>query len=613
MVITWIVGLSLSVIALMTPVVLAQTKASSDSIQIALSTKSLAASDEGARAGSIWGTVVDANGPVSGATVRVQTTQNSTLSAKDGTFALSGLSDGGPITITAWAAGYYNGVAITSVSASPITITLSPHYTTDNYKYDWYVLNGVKGSNACGTCHTNFKEWQADAHGQSATNSRFLSMYAGTDVHGNKSPAPTKNSLGIPLPPDLTKPYYGPGFTLDFPNRAGNCATCHTPIAAKTPNNKNCAWSGCHASTTSQNSYGVLDPGVFPMPLTGNAAEGISCEFCHKVGGVTVNKKTHLPYEDSPGILSISLNRPTDGEDIFFGPLDDVIGKNPARIKDSNLPLFKQSEFCASCHYGVMGGVVGKMEVTGGVLVYNSYGEWLDSPYSNPATGKTCQDCHMPAMKSGYIAYPEQGGVYRDGSQIHSHQMVGASDPQLLQNSVTLSATTNILNGWLWVDVNIVNDRVGHDVPTDSPLRQMLLVVEVKDATGRSLPLALGSQLPVWAGDLSGKPGKAFAKVLQDEWTGEVPTGAIWRPIKVVSDTRIPALKNDFSIYSFPVQDDKAVTVEVRLIYRRAFQQLEQQKGWTDPDILMAQRTIQVPSAKTNAANTKIATSADQP
>jgi hypothetical protein len=33
----------------------------------------------------------------------------------------------------------------------------------------------------------------------------------------------------------------------------------------------------------------------------------------------------------------------------------------------------------------------------------------------------------------------------------------------------------------------------------------------------------------------------------------------------------------------------------VRLIFRRAFYQLEQQKGWNDPDILMAHNTLQVP------------------
>jgi hypothetical protein len=574
LIMVWIVALALVVIAGTKTVTLAQGVASAQ---------------------SITGTVVTDNGPLAGATVRVQATTNSTLSAEDGSFTLAALAAGQTVTVTAWAPGYYNAKAVALPGTTPITITLHPYYATDNYEYDWYVLDGVNGSKACAVCHTAYEEWAADAHGQSAINPRFLSLYAGTDVHGNKSPSPAKTNLGIPLPPDLTQPYYGPGFVLDFPNRAGNCATCHTPVAAKMPNNKNCGWSGCHASSTSQQASDVLDPGVFPMPLTGNAAEGISCEFCHKIGDVTINKKTGLPYEDSPGILSVRMFRPSEGEDIFFGPLDDVIGKNPERIKDAKLPLMEESAFCAGCHYGVMGGVVGKEEVTGGVLVYNSFGEWLKSPYSDPESGLSCQDCHMPAMASGYFAFPQEGGVYRDGSQIHNHQMSVASNPQILQNSVTLSATARVQGGWLWVNVSIINDRVGHDVPTDSPLRQMILVVEAKDQAGKALALAYGSTLPEWAGDLGGLPGKAFAKILQDEWTGEMPTAAIWRPVRLVSDTRLPALKRDNTMYTFPAAQAGATTVEVRLVYRRAYQQLAQWKGWNDPDILMAQQTIQLP------------------
>ena len=63
-------------------------------------------------------------------------------------------------------------------------------------------------------------------------------------------------------------------------------------------------------------------------------------------------------------------------------------------------PCIKESTYCAGCHYGILGGVVvGNMATKGGVLVYSSYSEWLDSPYSDKETGKTCQDCHMPRRR----------------------------------------------------------------------------------------------------------------------------------------------------------------------------------------------------------------------
>jgi hypothetical protein len=582
-------------------------------VAIIASLSALAVRVVAAEPGTISGVVVDDKGPVAGATVRIQTTTNSTISAEDGSFVLEGIAVGELVTVTAWAFGYYNGVALAVTEAEPVTITLRTYYATDNHLYAWFERDGIEGSLACGTCHTNYAEWQADAHGQAAQNPRFLSIYAGTDVHGNKSPVPEKTNLGIPLPPDLSQPYFGPGFVLDFPNRAGNCATCHTPVAAKMPNNKNCGWAGCHASSTSQQSYG-LDPGVSPMPLTGIAAEGITCEFCHKIGDVYINRKTGRPYDDSPGILSYRLFRPMEGHDLLFGTLDDVIGADHTNIKDSFLPLMKESDYCAGCHYGIMGGVVGKETVTGGVLIYNSYGEWLESAYSDPENGKTCQDCHMPAMASGYFVYPEEGGLYRDGSQIHNHKMTSASDPEFLQSAVALTATATVIDGWVWVNVNLFNRGAGHHIPTDSPLRQMLLVVEATDTAGKPLDVSYGPKLPTWAGDLGGLSGKAFAKVLQDEWTGEIPSVAIWRPIRIVEDTRLPALKSDYSLYSFQLPEDlpeDEVTIEVRLLYRRAYQQLAEWKGWNDPDLLMAQQSIRIQVSTLASANQTLTLNAD--
>ncbi len=61
-------------------------------------------------------------------------------------------------------------------------------------------------------------------------------MYAGTDLAGNQSPltryAQTRDYGRIPLRPDPSKPYFGPGYRLDFPATSGNCATCHVPVAA---------------------------------------------------------------------------------------------------------------------------------------------------------------------------------------------------------------------------------------------------------------------------------------------------------------------------------------------------------------------------------------------
>jgi len=98
-------------------------------------------------------------------------------------------------------------------------------------------------------------------------------------------------------------------------------------------------------------------------------------------------------------------------------PLDDV-----APGEDTYTPIQRQSQFCAPCHSAVFWDTV----------IYDSFGEWLESPYSDPETGRTCQDCHMPPLGVTHFALPEAGGQERDPSTIYSHRLPGASDEELL-------------------------------------------------------------------------------------------------------------------------------------------------------------------------------------
>ncbi len=380
--------------------------------------------ERGPSPGVLSGVVYDSEGPVTGATVRVQLTENKTTSGTNGSFIMENLTITEPISVTAWAPGYYVGGTTALPSLEPITITLKPHYTTDNLDYEWFTFEGVEGSESCAPCHTAYEEWKADAHSQSAVNPRFLTMYEGTDVNGNKSSS-SYGASGRIQPPDPDQPYYGPGYKLDYPDRAGNCAACHTPLASSLEPSNTCGWSGCHTEVTASHSE-LVPYGISPTNLTGDAADGVGCDFCHKIGDVILDPDTHLPHAARPGISSMRLYRPDEGQQLFFGTFDDVT----RRV--TYLPLEEESAFCAPCHYGVFGGVAGQYDVAGGVVIYNSYGEWLESPYSEPETGQTCQDCHMPTVDYDYFVYPEQRGLHRDPNRIHNHTMPGAKDETLL-------------------------------------------------------------------------------------------------------------------------------------------------------------------------------------
>jgi hypothetical protein len=281
-----------------------------------------------------------------------------------------------------------------------------------------------------------------------------------------------------------------------------------------------------------------------------------------------------------------------DRYQLFFGPFDD----DNVPEEDTYLPLIRQSAFCAPCHRGDFWGTV----------IYDSYGEWLASPWSDPATGKTCQQCHMsvPTILDGKPVTnvaAGKGGVERDPVTIAAHDFPGAASAQLLQNAVSLDAAAGIAGGRLAVDVRITNDRTGHHVPTDSPLRHLILIVQAFDADDAALARISGPLLPDWcgigdpgAGCYAGLPGTAYAKVLQERWTGVTPTGAYWNPVTVVSDNRIAAFAGDATSYVFAAPPAGAARVEVRLLFRRAYKDLMDIKGWDVPDILMASRSLEV-------------------
>ncbi|MBT7819304.1 MAG: hypothetical protein HN672_08150 [Chloroflexi bacterium] len=153
------------------------------------------------------------------------------------------------------------------------------------------------------------------------------------------------------------------------------------------------------------------------------------------------------------------------------------------------------------------------------------------------------------------------------------------------------------------VEVELVNDKTGHHIPTDSPLRHLILLVEVTDENGEKLTLLEGNTIPEWGGVgnsdkgyYAGLPGTAYAKILEEMWTEISPSGAYWNPTRILSDNRIPAMRSDTTTYVFQTSEVlKTSEVSVRLLFRRAFIELMEQKGWDDPDIVMESETIQLP------------------
>jgi len=522
---------------------------------------------------SVLGVVTDGQGPIPGAHVRLRAGEQVFLTDEEGQFRIDDLLAGESVTLTAWAPGYFIA-ALEEVlpGADPVQIQLSEHDDQDHPEYTWVSPFADAGEHEnCENCHSDssgtlpFEEWLSDAHANTLSNPRFLTMYAGTDLEGNQSP-PTRiissRDYGPrPLQPNPHTAYYGPGYKLDFPLLQGNCSACHAPAAAV-------------------NAPYETDP----LQIIDPAAEGISCDFCHKIWDVSIDETSGLPYPNYPGVLSYEFRRPAEGHQFFAGPFDDV-----APGEDTYSPIQTESLYCASCHFGVFWDRV----------IYNSYGEWLASPYSDPESGKTCQDCHMPPSGASHFALPEEGGLERDPNSIASHRMLGVTDEGFMQEALDLNINAIWASGVLEVEVQVANNNTGHKVPTDSPLRNVILLVGAFDDEGGTLDLLDGPSLPDWTGTIEGKkdhyagqPGRGYALILVEKWTGISPTGSYWNPVDIVSDSRLEPMEVDLSIYRFEAPTSGQASVYVQLLFRRAFLELKEQKGWGDEDLVMAEERL---------------------
>ena len=119
----------------------------------------------------------------------------------------------------------------------------------------------------------------------------------------------------------------------------------------------------------------------------------------------------------------------------------------------------------------------------------------------------------MPLLGVTHFALPEAGGQERDPSTIFSHRMPGASDEDLLQNAITMKVDAHREEDEVIVEVKITNDLTGHHVPTDSPLRQMILLVQALDGNGNALEQINGSRIPEYGG-----VGKLLSKAPSKSW-----------------------------------------------------------------------------------------------
>jgi hypothetical protein len=241
---------------------------------------------------------------------------------------------------------------------------------------------------------------------------------------------------------------------------AAACDRCHAPLAAV---------------------LGRADP---------LAAEGVTCEVCHSIAAVEL--------ADEPGAaagwtLQLAGNRK-------YGPLCDV--EEPYFHRAGCSPLHAASRLCAACHHLTQPGAAGVA-----LPVFSEFAEWQHGEAMS--AGLQCQGCHMP-KSGGTVA---SGGPRRVGVSQHG-DVVAAGDALKVEAAVLARA------GGLEVAGRVRVSGVAHGLPAGVPGRELALVCELVDGTGRIL-----------ASD-----EVTYGRVLVDDGGREVPFFAARR---VGADTRL--------------------------------------------------------------------------
>jgi hypothetical protein len=483
---------------------------------------------------------------IAGARVHLQADPGAAvvLSGADGSFTLP-VNPVGMVVVTAAVeydsaapANHATGGTIAVNGQTAVEIVLIPIPAADDPTYR-DLLPQVED---CGNCHEEQRaEWLMGNHSTAGDDLWVRDLFSGDGTPGGAA-----------------------GYVFvdtHDPGETGFCATCHLPMAD------------------------VFDPGNvrFDEVTSVAALEGVSCIACHQMD--SVNDEVSALHHLGNSTYRFPDGRPfIPTQEFVWGPLDDV---SFGGMKASYAPLFEDSRLCAACHEYNRPGT--------SVPGQTTYSEWLASPYATPGPGfRSCQDCHMPAAETpGYLVDPIGGPPLRPGEQIHEHVLEGAT-PETLSEAILLASTVTEEGAVVRARCEVTN-HAGHAFPTGVSVRNALLVVE---ASWRGQPLAQvsGPTVPFWGsddvpgiqdGDYAGRPGTGFARVLEGRINDQ---GEPVKPVlfidgeSVFSNSLIPSGATDVTEVAFAVPPGAAVgdtvTIEARLMYRRAWRALAVTKGW---------------------------------
>jgi hypothetical protein len=238
--------------------------------------------------------------------------------------------------------------------------------------------------------------------------------------------------------------------------------------------------------------------------------EGVTCDFCHTVYAARLSDEFPR-YLNSPGTKR--------------GPVEGAVSTHH-EAEFSHLS--QDSKLCAGCHEF-------KNQHNVGILTTGS--EWKESSYSDD--GVHCQNCHLPQPYRKVRLLRKKMAFDKPSD----HRMNGGHVTYLLRDALEMGGNLIATDDRACIELELVNDRGGHKLPTGIPTHRIVLLARLFDERGFKI----------------GERELFFERVLGDE-TGTPlasPEDMFLRATSVLSDNRLaPKEKRKLSL-AFPLEEKR--------------------------------------------------------
>ena len=281
-----------------------------------------------------------------------------------------------------------------------------------------FSISGFDSAQDCQGCHnTHYDEWSESMHSYTAHSPIFFS-YKEETLNNH--------------------PIVGDKF----------CTQCHNPVSYLT-----------NTDLSEFNSVEEFQTSNLPQVIK----EGISCDVCHSVTGLS--ETVHTPNNGAAS----AFYKLYPGENIKFGSIE-----NPENNEFHNsyyLPTYNVSEQCLPCHDLVVRDV--ETEIT--------FTEWDRIPGFSMFGGIPCQSCHMPEKEDG----------------THDHTFIGVDmdlNIPYLENPLY-----NKITDLLSESVEMRYEVWGQHLPeTISPSDTLIIPIAIESLTAHSIPSGTSFNREAW-------------------------------------------------------------------------------------------------------------------